>query len=135
MRCDERLAEGDPGWSPAEAGARRLLAAMVAAGNSGPVLVVACDDAVSLLAPAWAGSFAAAGWTHRVLVVGEGRRETAAIVAEAESLGAAAIIGAGDDVVIAASRTAATTRGLPFFAHPIAARPARSSWSSRSTDG
>ena len=99
---------------------RRLAAEMQAVGLSGPVLVVAGSAAVARLARSWAESFHAAGWLHRVVGFGgeSSRREIAAISAEAESLAAAVIVGAGGGKALDASRSAAAARGLPFVSCP-----------------
>lgn len=99
---------------------RRLAAEMQAVGLSGPVLVVAGSAAVARLARSWAESFHDAGWLHRVVGFGgeSSRREIAAISAEAESLAAAVIVGAGGGKALDASRAAAAARGLPFVSCP-----------------
>ena len=99
---------------------RRLAAEMQAVGLSGPVLVVAGSAAVARLARSWAESFNDAGWLHRVVGFGgeSSRREIAAISAEAESLAAAVIVGAGGGKALDASRSAAAARGLPFVSCP-----------------
>jgi glycerol dehydrogenase len=93
---------------------------MQAVGLSGPVLVVAGSAAVARLARSWAESFHDAGWLHRVVGFGgeSSRREIAAISAEAESLAAAVIVGAGGGKALDASRSAAAARGLPFVSCP-----------------
>lgn len=96
-----------------------------AAGLAGPVLVVADDEAVARLAPAWAEAFSAAGWLHRVLAAGPGAvAEVAAIAAEAESLRAAALVAAGDAAVLAAVQQAAAACRLPCVALPLGMRDA-----------
>ena len=99
---------------------RRLAAEMQAVGLSGPVLVVAGSAAVARLARSWAESCDDAGWLHRVVGFGgeSSRREIAAISAEAESLAAAVIVGAGGGKALDASRSAAAARGLPFVSCP-----------------
>jgi glycerol dehydrogenase-like iron-containing ADH family enzyme len=114
---------------------RELAATIRTAGHVDPVLVVAGDDAISLLAPAWAGSFADARWIHRVLASGGGPAEIASIAAEADSLAAAVIVAVGSPEVIAACRAAAAARGLPFVACPLDAPPAGPPWRSGSRDG
>lgn len=93
---------------------------MLAVGLEGPVLVVAGGHAVARLAPAWARTFAAAGFAHRVRGFGGecSRGEIAAIVAEAESLAARVIVAAGGGKVIDAGRAAAARLGLPFVSCP-----------------
>ena len=63
---------------------QRLAAEMQAVGLEGPVLISAGNTAIASLAPAWAASFAEAGWAHRVLAFGgeSSRREIAAIAAD-----------------------------------------------------
>ncbi len=100
--------------------ARRLAAEMQAVGLEGPVLVSAGNAAIASLAPAWAESFAAAGWTHRVLAFGgeSSRREIGAIAAEATAMGARAIVGAGGGKTLDAARAAAAAARLPFVSCP-----------------
>ena len=59
----------DPPAGAASAAAAGLVAALVRDGLSGPALVVATDDSVGGLAPAWAEAFARVGWHHRVWVL------------------------------------------------------------------
>jgi len=98
----------------------RLAAEMEAVGLAGPVLVVAGSGTIGRLAPTWAAAFAEQGWVHRVLAFGgeSSRREIAAIVAEATSLGARAIVGAGGGKVLDAARSAAAALRLPFVSVP-----------------
>jgi glycerol dehydrogenase-like iron-containing ADH family enzyme len=98
----------------------RLAAAMQASGLADPVLIVADDPAVARLAPVWQAAFAEARWTHRVLVFGGtvSRREVDAITAEAGSLGAAVIVGAGTTTVLDAALAAAAAVGLPAVVCP-----------------
>lgn len=98
----------------------RVAEAMQALGLSGPVLVVADTTAVSQLAIAWAEAFATAGWTHRVIgfsgmSVG---REIAGLVREAESLGAATILGAGGPEALDAAAAVAAATSAAFVATP-----------------
>lgn len=98
----------------------RVAEAMQSLGLGGPVLVVAEPTAVSQLAPAWAEAFATAGWTHRVIgfsgiSVG---REIAGLIREAESLGAATILGAGDPEVLDAAAAVAAATSAAFVATP-----------------
>lgn len=95
-----------------------LVERLRAAGMRGPVLVVADANAISRRAPAWAAAFAAAGWTHRVFAPDPA--EFGAIVAEAESLRAAAMVAAGDAVMVAAVEAVAAACGLPCVALPFA---------------
>jgi glycerol dehydrogenase len=100
--------------------ARRLADEMQAVGLEGPVLVSAGNAAIASLAPAWAESFAAAGWTHRVLAFGgeSSRREIAAIATEAAAIHARAIVGAGGGKTLDAARAAAAAARLPFVSCP-----------------
>ncbi|RLS71463.1 MAG: iron-containing alcohol dehydrogenase, partial [Planctomycetota bacterium] len=93
---------------------------MRAVGLEGPVLISAGNTAIAALAPAWADSFAEAGWTHRVFAFGgeSSRREIAAIAAEASACGARTIVGAGGGKTLDAARAAAAARGLPFVSCP-----------------
>jgi glycerol dehydrogenase len=99
---------------------QQLAAEMRAVGLEGPVLIAAGSAAIASLAPAWADSFAEAGWTHRVFAFGgeSSRREIAAIAAEASAFGARAIVGAGGGKTLDAARAAAAARGLPFVSCP-----------------
>jgi len=78
-----------------------IAAALVDCGLSGPVLVVADDDAVAAWAPAWAAAFAAAGMTHRVVVAGVDAASAAA------GLGARVVMAAGAAATVPAARAAA----------------------------
>lgn len=108
----------------------RLALEMRAVDLDGPVLIAAGNSAVTRLAPTWAASFAAVGWSHRVLVVtGESSlREITAIAAEATSFAAQAIVGVGGGTVLDDARAAAATVGLPFVACPTACSTAAASW-------
>ncbi len=99
---------------------RQLATEMRAVGLEGPVLIAAGSAAIASLAPAWADSFAEAGWTHRVFAFGgeSSRREIAAIAAEASAFGGRAIVGAGGGKTLDAARAAAAARGLPFVSCP-----------------
>jgi len=99
---------------------RHLAAEMRAVGLEGPVLIAAGSAAIASLAPAWADSFAKAGWTHRVFAFGgeSSRREIAAIAAEASAFGARTIVGAGGGKTLDAARAAAAASGLPFISCP-----------------
>ena len=99
---------------------RRLAAEMQAVGLEGPVLVSAGNAAIASLAPAWADSFAEAGWSHRVLAFGgeSSRREVAAIAAEASGVGARTIVGAGGGKTLDAARAAAAMARIPFVSCP-----------------
>jgi glycerol dehydrogenase len=99
---------------------RQLATEMRAVGLEGPVLMAAGNAAIARLAPAWAESFAEAGWMHRVLAFGgeSSRREIAAIAAEASACGARTIVGAGGGKVLDAARAAAAALRLPFVSCP-----------------
>ena len=91
---------------------RGLAEALAAAGHGPPVLVIADQDTVGRLAPAWFESFDEAGWLYRVRSFG-GRAndaEIAALAAEARSLGAKSIAAVGDaglsDAAVAAAEKA-----------------------------
>ncbi|MFM9195222.1 MAG: iron-containing alcohol dehydrogenase, partial [Planctomycetia bacterium] len=94
----------------------RLAVEMAGIGLAAPVLVAAGRSAVAALAPVWAAALAAAGWHHRVRVFGGEctAAEIDAIAAEARSLRATVIVGAGGGKCLDASRAAAATVGLPF---------------------
>lgn len=100
----------------------RLAADLQSAGLRDPVLIVAGAAEVTRLAPAWADSLAAIGWTHRVLVSegGPGGDEIAVIVAEAISLAAAAIVAVGNAGVVSAAEAAAAAAHLPLVARRVA---------------
>ena len=101
----------------------RLAAEMALLGLSGPVLVIGGGAAVGSLAPIWAASMAAAGWQHRVRVFGGEctAAEIDALAAEAKSLGARAVVGAGGGKCLAAARAAAAALNLPFVSCPTVA--------------
>jgi len=101
----------------------RLAAEMAVLGITGPVLVVGGRSAVAALAPAWAQAMAEAGWNHRVRAFGGEctAEEIDDLAAEARSLGARAIVGAGGGKCLDASRAAAAAVALPFVACPTVA--------------
>lgn len=101
----------------------RLAAEMALLGLSGPVLVVGGAAAVGSLAPIWAASMAAAGWQHRVRVFGGEctAAEIDSLAAEARSLGARAVVGAGGGKCLDAARAAAAALNLPFVSGPTVA--------------
>lgn len=106
-----------------EGASSRLAAEMALVGLSGPVLVVGGRSAVAALAPVWAEGMAAAGWHHRVRSFG-GECTAAEIddlSAEARSLGARAIVGAGGGKCLDAARAAAAATGLAFVSCPTVA--------------
>jgi glycerol dehydrogenase-like iron-containing ADH family enzyme len=100
--------------------ARHLAADMAAAGFAPPVLVVADHVSITRSALRWAESFAERGWPHRVLAFGggPGHRDVEAIEAEARSLAAATIVGAGHGALIDAVRRAAASTGLRSVTAP-----------------
>jgi glycerol dehydrogenase len=101
----------------------RLAIEMAVLGLHGPVLVVAGGSAVAALAPVWEAAMSAAGWHRRVRTFG-GECTTAeidALVAEARSLGAGAIVGAGGGKCLDAARAAAAAISLPFVSCPTIA--------------
>ena len=114
----------------------RLAAEMALLGLSGPVLVVGGAAAVGALAPIWAASMAAAGWQHRVRVFGGEctAAEIDALTAEARSLGARAVVGAGEGKCLDAARAAATAVNLPFVSCPTVASTDASSIHGRDPD-
>lgn len=88
-------------------------------GVPGPVLVLADNRAIAVAAPSWAAAFAAAGKIHRVRLVGRAsEREVAAVVAEAEQLGAAAILAAGSGPPVEIGQAAASRLGRPLLTAP-----------------
>ena len=101
----------------------RLAVEMAVLGLHGPVLVVAGGSAVAALAPVWATAMSAAGWHHRVRTFGGEctAAEIDALVAEARSLGAGAIVGAGGGKCLDAARAAAAATRLPFVSCPTVA--------------
>ena len=101
----------------------RLAAEMALLGLSGPVLVIGGGAAVGSLAPIWAASMAAAGWQHRVRVFGGEctAAEIDSLAAEARSLGARAVVGAGGGKCLDAARAAAAALNLPFVSCPTVA--------------
>lgn len=101
----------------------RLAAEMAAVGLAGPVLVVSGGSAVGELAPVWAAAMAEAGWHHRVRTFGGECTavEIDALAAEARSLGAGTIVGAGGGKCLDAARAAAAAVGRPFVSCPTVA--------------
>jgi len=98
----------------------RIGAEMQAVGLEGPALFVAGTNSIGLLAPTWAASLEGIGWTHRVRLFGgeSTAREIESIAAEARSLGAGVIVGAGGGKVLDAARAAAAAMRLPFVSCP-----------------
>jgi len=77
----------------------------------GPVLVVADNDAIARGGPRWAILFQATHRLYRVRLAGPSTAE--AIVKEATSLGAAAIISVGDSETWELAVAAASELGIP----------------------
>jgi len=83
----------------------------------GPILIVADNAAITHWAPDWGRRFAAAGRVHRVRLAGRGdTREVAAVAAEAASLGAVAILAAGDRPALELGARVAALLNLPLAA-------------------
>lgn len=81
----------------------------------GPLLVIADNDAIARLAPRWAEAFAAAGLHYRVRLAGSlGDLELEAILAEARSLAAGAILAAGRPATRTLAAAVADRLGLPL---------------------
>lgn len=101
----------------------RLAVEMAVLGISGPVLMVGGRSAVTTLVPVWAAAMATAGWQHHVRTFGGEctAAEIDALVTEARSRGARAIVGAGGGKCLDASRAAAAAVGLPFVSCPTVA--------------
>lgn len=92
-----------------------LAAALLAAGHSEPVLVIADNAAIASHAPAWARSFAAVGWRHRVRL-SDGPAddvEADAIACEARQFNAHTIVAVGGQATREAARAAAVRAGMP----------------------
>ena len=98
----------------------RLGAEMRSVGLEGPCLLVAGSTAVARLAPIWAETLDESGFVSRVRLFGgeSSRREIAAIVEEARSLGCRTIVAAGGGKVLDAARSAAAQLGLHFVSCP-----------------
>jgi glycerol dehydrogenase-like iron-containing ADH family enzyme len=89
---------------------------------TGLLLVIADNEAIARLAPRWAERFAAAGTGYRVRLAGSlGDSEIEAVVAEARSLSASAILAAGGPATRALAAAAATRLGLPVVRDEAAA--------------
>jgi len=101
----------------------RLAAEMAVIGLAGPVLVVAGRSATKELAAVWGAAMSAAGWHHQVRVFGGEctAAEIDAISAEARTLGAKALVGAGGGKCLDAARGAAAAVGMPFVSCPTVA--------------
>ena len=81
----------------------------------GPILVVADNAAIAGSAVDWSRRFAAAGRLHRVRLAGRGdAREVAEVAAEAVSLGAVAILAAGDWPAVGLATRVAEALNLPL---------------------
>lgn len=88
---------------------------------TGPILVLADNDAIARLAPRWAADFGAAGRIHRVRLAGLGDDgELDRLAAEAQSLAAVAIAAAGGQPVWSLAAAVARRLDLPLV-HPEAA--------------
>ena len=100
------------------------------------MLVVGGAAAVGALAPIWAASMAAAGWQHRVRVFGGEctAAEIDALAGEARSLGARAVVGAGEGKCLDAAWAAAAAVNLPFVSCPTVASTDASSIHGRDPD-
>lgn len=110
----------DPLIGAASAIAAGFVAALVRDGLAGPVFVVATDDSVGALAPAWAEAFARIGWHHRVRVlapVAEGA-EIADVAAEIVGFGAGVIVVAAGPDLVAAVRRVAGAEAPPVVVWP-----------------
>lgn len=89
------------------------------AGVSGPVLVLAENSAIAAAAPRWAAAFARAETVHRVRLVGRASEpEIAAVLAEAQNLGAATILAAGSGSCAEIGRAVASLLGRPLLTAP-----------------
>lgn len=84
------------------------------AGHSGPVLVLADNEAIARRAPAWAAGFLAVGRPHRVRLVGPLAGDIDGLVTEAVNLAATAILAAGGAGARQAAQAVATRLGLPL---------------------
>ena len=115
---------------------RRLGAEMAAVGLEGPALIVAGATPIARLAPIWAVALDEVGIVHRVRLFGgeSSRREIAAIVEEARSLGTKTIVAAGGGKVLDAARPTRPPARSPSFT-PTPARSAAAWKSTRSTGG
>lgn len=81
----------------------------------GPILVVADNAAIARSAPDWSRRFAAAGRLHRVRLAGRGDAcDVAEVAAEAASLGAVAILAAGDRPAVGLATRVAKALNLPL---------------------
>ncbi|MFM8414827.1 MAG: hypothetical protein ACKOCX_08885 [Planctomycetota bacterium] len=89
---------------------------------TGPILVVADNEAIARLAPRWAEQFAAAGRLHRVRLAGApSDREIERLASEARSLAAVAIAAAGGDAARSLAQAVASRLGLPLVQPEAAA--------------
>lgn len=90
---------------------RGLAGVLAAAGREPPVLIIADQDTVGRLAPAWLESFDEMGWLYRVRSFGgmATEQEVAALAAEARSLGAKSIAAIGASTLLMAATAAAKT--------------------------
>lgn len=82
---------------------------------TGPILIVADNDAITRLAPSWADRFARAGRVHRVRLAGSaGACDIDRLAAEAQTLAAVAIAAAGGDAAWSLAAAVASRLGLPL---------------------
>lgn len=89
------------------------------AGVSGPVLVLAENSAIAAAAPRWAAAFDQTETVHRVRLVGRASEpEIAAVLAEAQNLGAATILAAGSGSSVEIGRAVASLLGRPLLTAP-----------------
>ena len=83
----------------------------------GPVFVIASDESVGRLAPAWADAFARAGWCHRVRVIASSvpsAGEFDRLVAEVTQFGATLVVAAAGDCERQVAAELARMAGLPL---------------------
>ena len=95
--------------------AETIATALQSAGYESPVLIVADTATITRHAPAWARSFAAMDWKHRVRQ-SEGpadSRETESLATELASLGARTLVATGDAATLAAAHAAASRTETP----------------------
>ena len=91
------------------------------AGQPGPVLVLADNEAIARRAPAWAAGFSACGRPHRVRLVGPVAGDVDGLVIEAVNLAATAILAAGGKEAMQAGRAVAARLSLPLLLESDAA--------------
>jgi hypothetical protein len=78
---------------------------------AGPILVVAANDAIASGGPRWASLFLATQRLYRVRLAGPSTVE--ALVNEAKSLGAVAVMSSGDSNTWTLAEAAASALGIP----------------------